>query len=111
MNNNNKHIVKAYGISIFFEYLLYFLTIGLIFETTWEILLKKTPLNLWIIIAYLLPPIYMSFIKMDKFKKMNFNPKEEMPKIKEKIEKTQKQLWLIVGVGMFFYFFKIFVLL
>ncbi len=107
MNNNNQHVIKAYGISVFFEHLLYFLTIGLIFETTWEVILEKTPLNMWISIAYLLPPIYMAFSKMDDFKKTDFNPKKEMPKIKEKMEKIQKKLWLIVGFGLVFYFFKI----
>lgn len=110
MDHEKRKVVNIYGISVFFEYLLYFLTIGLIFESAWEIIFQKTPLNLWIAVAYILPPIYIAWIKAEEFSKTEFDITKEKLKIKKKMETTQRRLWLIVFFGIIFFLFKIWTL-
>lgn len=73
-----KHTEKHYVISEGLIKLLYFLMVGFIFELYWEIYSGNTPLNNWILIAYLLPPAFSSLLLADQLTKKTYDEKESI---------------------------------
>lgn len=101
-----KHITISETLTV----LLYFLLAGYFFELYWQVYAENTPLNNWILLAYILPPCFFGLDLADRLTKQNLTNDEAqlyLKKSKEKGMKTVKLFSTLLLISLLVFYDKL----